>query len=163
MFHSRIMNIKTNRLHERCLRLLYGDKSSSFEKLLEQDKSVLTHIKNMQILATEMFKVYRNICPPIFSEIFDRRDINCNLRINSDFVMQNVRSVFHRYFVPMEGISSLGPKIWDFVPLDSKELLSVATFKKGIKKWKRKNCPCRLCKKYVSNLGFITVTSRGFL
>ena len=33
MFHNRIINNEINRLHERCLRLLYGDKSSSFEKL----------------------------------------------------------------------------------------------------------------------------------
>ena len=70
MFYSRIINNKINRLHERCLRLLYGDKSSSFEKLLEQDKSVTIHTRNLQILATEMFKVYRNISSPIFSEIF---------------------------------------------------------------------------------------------
>ena len=60
MFHSRIIN-HNNRLHERYLHLLYGNKSSSFEKLLEQDKSVTIQTRNLQILATEMFKVYRNI------------------------------------------------------------------------------------------------------
>ena len=69
MFHSRIMNIKTNRLHERCLRRLYGDKSSSFEKLLEQDKSVTIHTRNLQILATKIFKVYRIYLLP-YSVIF---------------------------------------------------------------------------------------------
>ena len=70
MFHSRIMNIKINRLHERYMRLIYGDKTSSFEELLEQDKSVSIHTRNLQILATEMFKVYRRISPPIFSNYF---------------------------------------------------------------------------------------------
>ena len=120
------------------------------------------HTRNLKILATEMFKVYRNTSPPIFSEIFHRRDINYNLRINSDFAMPNVRSIFHG----RESISYLGPKIWDIVPLELKELTSVVDFKKGVKKWKPENCPCRLencpcrlCKKYVSNLGFIRVTS----
>ena len=58
MFHSHIINYKINRLPERCLRQLYGDKSSSLEKLLEQDKSVTIHTRNLQMLATEMFKVY---------------------------------------------------------------------------------------------------------
>ena len=40
MFHSRIMNNKINRLHERCMRLIYGDKTSSFEELLEKNKSI---------------------------------------------------------------------------------------------------------------------------
>ena len=56
-------------------------------------------------------------------------------------------------------VSYLRPKIWDIVHLELKELTSVAAFKKGTKEWKPKSCPCRLCKKYASNLGFITVTS----
>ena len=56
MFHSRIMNNRINRLHERCLRLLYGDKSPSFEKLLEEDKSVPIYTSNLQILAMEMYE-----------------------------------------------------------------------------------------------------------
>ena len=94
MFHNRIINNEINRLHERCLRLLYEDKSSSFENL-KQDKCVTIHTSNLQILATEMFKVYRNMSPPVFSEIFHRRDKNYNLRINSDFALPDVRSVFH--------------------------------------------------------------------
>ena len=52
------------------LLLLYRDKLSSFEKLLEQDKFVTIYTGNQQMLAAEMFKVYRNILPLIFSEIF---------------------------------------------------------------------------------------------
>ena len=155
MFENRVINNTINCLHERYFRLLYGDKSSSFEKLLGQGKSVTIHTRNLQILATEKFKIYRNISPPIFSEIFHQLGNNYNIRINSDFAMPNVRFVFHG----SESISYLGPKIWNIVPLELKELTSVAAFKKGIKEWKPKNCPCRLCKKYVSNLGFITVTS----
>ena len=42
-----------------------------------------------------MFKVYRNVYPPIFSDIFHRPDIKYNLGIDSDFAMPNVRSVVH--------------------------------------------------------------------
>ena len=52
------------------MRLIYGDKTSSFEELLDQDKSISIHTKNMQMLATEMFKVYRGMSPPIISELF---------------------------------------------------------------------------------------------
>ena len=48
------------------------------------------------------------------------------LRINSDFAMSNVRSPFHGN----ESVSYLGPKIWDIVPLELKELTSVVPFKK---------------------------------
>ena len=36
MCHNRTNNNKINRLHERCHRLIYNDKKSSFEDLLEK-------------------------------------------------------------------------------------------------------------------------------
>ena len=95
MFHSRIMNNKINRLHERFMRLIYGEKTSSFEEPLDQDKSVSKHSRKLQMLAKEMFKVYRSMSPSIFSELFRRRDICHNLRSNSNFAVPNVKSVFH--------------------------------------------------------------------
>ena len=63
MFHSRSLNNKINSLHERALRITYGDRSSSFENLLKKDNSVSIHHRNIQALATEMFKVENNIAP----------------------------------------------------------------------------------------------------
>ena len=40
MCHSRTNNRKINRLHERCLRIIYNDKQASFIKLLEKDNSL---------------------------------------------------------------------------------------------------------------------------
>ena len=53
MFHSRSLNNKINRIHERALRITYNDKSSSFQNLLEKDNSVTIHHRNIKILATE--------------------------------------------------------------------------------------------------------------
>ena len=50
-FHGRIKNNKINRLHERCMHLRYGDKTSSFEELLEQDKFVSIHTRTQQMFA----------------------------------------------------------------------------------------------------------------
>ena len=108
---------------------IIGEKSSSFQKLLKQNKSVTLHTSNMQILPTEMSKVYRNISPSISSEIFHRRDRSYNLQINSEFAMPNVRSILHE----SESISCLGPKIWDIVLLELKELTHFVAFKKANK------------------------------
>ena len=97
-----------------------------------------------------MFKVYLSMSPPIFSELFRGRDICYNLRSNSNFAVPHVKSVFHG----SESISYLGPKIWNVVPLELKELTSFNAFKKGIKKLQPKNYPCKLCKQYVSRFHF---------
>ena len=55
MCHSRKLNNKINRLQERALRIVYNDKSSTFYQLLEKDKSVTIHTRNLQYLATEIF------------------------------------------------------------------------------------------------------------
>ena len=62
-------NNKIKRLHERCLRLIYGDKKSSYKNLLEKDNSVSIHHKNIKALAVEMFKVKNKLCPEITGDI----------------------------------------------------------------------------------------------
>ena len=82
MCHNRTYNNKINRLHERYLRLIYNDKRSSFEDLLEKDNSVSIYHKNLQSLAIEMFKVHTKTSPEIMQEVFQvKKEGNCNLRI----------------------------------------------------------------------------------
>ena len=64
MCHSRTNNSKINRLHERCLRIVHNDKQSSFNELPEKDGSVSIHMRNTQILATEMYNLINNLSPP---------------------------------------------------------------------------------------------------
>ena len=64
MCHSSENNNKINRLHERCLRIIYNDKRSSFNALLKKDGSVSIQERNIKILATEMFTVSKNLEPP---------------------------------------------------------------------------------------------------
>ena len=70
MLHSRTINSKIKRIHERYLRLIYSDKDSSCKKLLEKDAPVSMHHKNIQAFATEMFKVKYDLCPEIACNIF---------------------------------------------------------------------------------------------
>ena len=73
MCHSRANNSKINMLHERCLRIIYNDKQSSFTELLNKDSSVSIHIKKIQKLAIEMFKSYKGLSPPIMDSVFKLR------------------------------------------------------------------------------------------
>ena len=119
--------------------------------LLERYSSVSIHDRNIQCLATEMYKVSNGLSPPVVSNIFTQK--NChpyNLRLNSQFSRPLVRSVFHG----TESISYLGPVIWDILPDSYKNLPNFSVFKNRIKKWKPENCPCRLCKTYISIVGF---------
>ena len=65
---------KINRPHERCLRIIYSDKQSSFETLLEEDGSVSVHNRNLQILVTEIYKIKNDLYPLIVTELFQQRN-----------------------------------------------------------------------------------------
>ena len=160
MCHSRANNSKINRLHERCLRIIYSDKQSSFEQLLEKDRSVSIHTRNLQYLATELYKVKEGLSPSIVTELFEHRDKqHYNLRNNAEFTIPAIRTVYHG----SESISFLGPKIWNILPDRLKNANSLQLFKSEIKKWKPDNCPCRLCKNCIQNVGFIIKKLRKML
>ena len=119
MCHSLENNNKINRLHERCLIIIYNDKRSSFNALLEKDGSVSIHERNIKILATEMFKVSKNLAPPQMHEIFKLKDQpQYNLRYTSLFSSPLVKSVYKG----TESLSFLGPKIWNILPDTYKDL-----------------------------------------
>jgi len=151
MFHSRHLNNKINAIHERALRIIYQDYKSSFQELLNKDNSPTVHQRNLQKLVTELFKIKIGEAPEIMNEIFQIEERPYNLR-NEVFVKRhNVRTV--RYGT--EAVSFLAPKIWDLVPEDCKNETDLIAFKEKIKNWIPDSCPCRICKKYVQNLGFL--------
>ena len=85
------------------------------------------------------------------SELFHQKVNHYDLRNPYEFSIPNVNSVFHG----QGSISYLGPLIWQLVPSKFKDLNTVSAFKAAIKKCKPNNCPCRLCKTYIGNVGFI--------
>ena len=111
MFHSTSLNHKINRLHERCLRVIY--KSSEFCVNTPQE---------------------------------------C-----TDFSNRNVQ-VHHG----LNSLAYLGPRIWDVLPNNLKRLELVEAFKSRIKGWVPENCPCRIRKPYICQVGFIQIHPNRF-
>ena len=70
MFHSRKINNRISNLRERALRVVYGDYNVTFSELLSKDKSVTIHQRNLQLLATKIFKTKNELNLKIMEEIF---------------------------------------------------------------------------------------------
>ena len=92
MFHSRGLNNKINRIHERALRITYNDKSSSYGELLTKDRSVTIHHRNIRALAIEIYKVMQGISPPLLNEAFVPHQCNYELRGNNFLERRRVKS-----------------------------------------------------------------------
>ena len=115
----------------------YKDHFSSFEGLLSKDKSVTVHERNLQTLATEMYKILNNLSPPeIRKDIFKTKTNYYNTLNVLIFSKRNVKTV--RY--GLQTMSYMGPKIWELVLKEMKQIITPDEFKGKIKIWKLQNC-----------------------
>ena len=70
MFHSRTLNNRINKLHERALRIVFKNNNATFDDLLKLDGSVTVHDRNIQTMAIELFQVIKGLSPLIMNEVF---------------------------------------------------------------------------------------------
>ena len=132
--------------------MLYSDKKSSYEELLGKDGSGSIHHRNIQTLATELYKVKFGYASKILSDVFNQREINpYNLIRRPDFRVALTGTVYHG----SENVSCLGPKIRDTLLTSFKETVLLNSVKKLIKKWVPQTCLCRLCKNCIPGVGFV--------
>ena len=151
IFHSWELNERINHIHERPLRIVYKDFNSSFQQLLIKDNSLNIHHRNVQKVVAEVFKVKNGLSPELMNYIFEFIEKPYSLRTTSHFRSRKIRTTKYGIETP----SYLGPKLWNLVPNEYKTIESLEDFKAKIKTWVPENCPCRLCKTYIHQVGFI--------
>ena len=98
-----------------------------------------------------MFKVKNNIAPEIMKELFAPKMSPNKFHNNNSFKRRGVNFVWHG----TKPASYLGLKIWDLLPNEIKEFESLSPFKFKIKKWVPEGYPCRICKIYLGQVGFL--------
>ena len=89
--------------------------------MLEKDGSFTIHQRNLQKLATEMYKVKNGLSPKILADLFTLKT-----RGIGDFVIPEVKTVNRG----IEIIICRGPLTWELVPENIKEAGSFSMFKK---------------------------------
>ena len=86
------------------------------------------------------------------TEVFKIKEPHYNLRSEaSHFKRGNVKS--NHYGI--QSVRDLGTKIWNIVSQNIRESNSLNEFKSLIKFGKPDTYPCRLCKNYIAQVGFI--------
>ena len=148
MFSSRRSNNLINRIDERSLRTVCNDTSSTFQELLQRNRSVGIHHEKIQTLTAEVFKVVNCICPPIMETFFYFRKNRYNFRKFHEMRQQKVRTV--RYGLKTTLYSAL--ELWSLVPADLKSLSNVNLFKSKIKHWECTEYSCKICKTYLKKI-----------
>ena len=155
MFCSRQSNNLINEVHERSLRLTYRDETKDFQQILREQNEITIHQMNLQVLMTEVYKVVNGVAPPIMNSLLEFRCNTNNIRNFQEFFIENSKTVKYG----TETVTYRAPFLWANLHTKFKNAKSLDEFKSKIKSkikaWKCDFCQCRLCKKYVQNLGFI--------
>ena len=134
LFCTKGANNEINRTRKRVLRALYGDYESTFEELLDRDKSKTIHKKNLQLLMTEVYRTINNLNPEYMWKFFTKRDVPYGLSSSELCKIPSVNS--QRY-----GINSLSYRVsllWDELSDEMKLTTSAKIFKKKYDTWKAK-------------------------
>ena len=98
---------------------------------------------------TEICKITNHIAPPMMSSLFEIRENAHNTRYFQVLSNESRRTVNYG----LETICYRAPFLWANLPPEYKLANSLNIFKRKIKKWKGENCPCRLRKTYLRELG----------
>ena len=146
LFHSRSLNNRIDRIHQRALRIVFNNNVSSFDELINKSGSVRVHHS-----AIEIYKALHNLPPPFVSELFQLNNIKYNLYTDKTLISNSVKTTHYG----TETISYLAPKIWQLIPDTIKNSDSLDVFMRNIKLWIPTACPCKLCKTYIQHVGFV--------
>ena len=64
MFTSKTSHHSTDKLHKRALQVMHNDYTLTYDDLIEIDNSVTIHVRNVQLLMTEICKTLNNLNLP---------------------------------------------------------------------------------------------------
>ena len=149
MFHDRNLNATVNKIRERALRIVYKDTHANCEALLKLDNAVSVRQRNLRYLIIEIYNAKNSLIPSFMRELFKPRELQYTLRNGNTLEIPKVKTSYGT-----ETVQFISQKLWQMLPLNVRESPSLISFKKELRSCLIK-CDCRLCKTFISRLGFI--------
>ena len=92
-----------------------------------------------------------DLYPKFMNEIFVEKRNSYILRGNNNLYVP----IPHSDAYGIDKIRYTGFKLWNSLPMGIKVSNTLIEFKRKVKRYQFKNCNCRLCKKFITNLGLI--------
>ena len=141
MFCYRGIVHKMNKMQERSL---------WYQDLLRSSGDISIHQRYINSLLTEVYKYIHCRTPEIMSKIFSAR---ANSYIHDNLMFSKLTYLPRTYMVWARYLNKAN-KFWNLLPENLRSSLLLTLSQEEIKLWEYFNCPCEICKGYVSNLGY---------
>ena len=136
--------LKVNNIHQRTLRVVYDDYTSTYEELLASHNDLSIHQKNLKHLATEVYESSWNLNPEFMWRNFKNKPIPYILRNGNIYILPPARSPhYSTNLVPFRG--SL---LWHNLPRTVKESVSVKELKQKFNHIPKIHCFWVVCRRF---------------
>ena len=132
---------KLEKIQERALRFIYNDSDSPYENLLEKSQLPSLRLRRLRSMAIEVFKIINKQTPVYLHDLVTIKKSSYSFRYNNTVNIPRVNTT--RY-----GLHSLrygAAKLWNELPNDLREGISLNNSKNLISKWDGDGCSCSFC------------------
>ena len=140
-FTSRANITKMEKIQERALMFVPEDSRSSYEEMLGNLKVDAIRMNGLKKFPIEIYKLLNGLSPDYLSVMFERSKNPNGVRDNNKLVQPSKKSTNNglKFFPNFEA------QVWNILPTDNKNSLSIWGFKKLIKLWPGQSCNCTVC------------------
>ena len=134
---------KIEQIHERTLRFVHNDYTSTYQEILSKSNSDTLYLKRVRIIAQETYKAINNLSPKYTKELIQFRQTRYPTRNpNLDVYIPKVNQVKFGY----RSYTYEAPTLWNSLPGDIRTAENFPTFKKLMQTWNGPSCRCNVCK-----------------
>ena len=123
------------------MRCVYNSPKESLNNLLSKNGDCNIQMQNLQSLMTLIYKISKNDSPEITSNLFKFKELSYNLRSKLPIELTKLKTINY----DTNTVCFKGALLWNDLLNKLKELDSLKSFKKEIKKWRPKVCTCKIC------------------
>ena len=151
-FTSRESINKMQKIQERALRFVLKDSVSDYDTLLTKCGIDSFRISSLKAMAVEIYKILNDMSPEYLS-LFSKSSIPYSLRDNNKLIQQKMRTTTFG----IKSFSYYGAHLWNSLPVDIKNAVTLGNFKTLVKNWQGPTCHCSVCQLIIWIRIFIVV------
>ena len=130
-FCGKSNNKKIEKIHERSLRIIYGDYSSSYEDLISLAGTSTCLVSRLKHMMMEVFKSVNNLNPSHLGELFIVKDTPYEMRRQIKLVQPMRQTTTHG----IRSFSYTGAKLFNQFPYELQQEMSGDDFKRLLIDW----------------------------
>ena len=132
---------KMEKVNERCIRFIYNDYDTNYFDLLHENNLTTLFGKRTRAMCCETYKTINGLNALYMKDIFDERPSKYPSRNKNDLYIPKTNQITHGY----KSYRTQGPKMWNWLPNDIKEIESYETFCAKLKDIAMPFCSCQTC------------------